>query len=165
MAALGAALLAVPTVNAGSAAAGLVGGGGQPSPRVFVPSGLPFTFGAGDVCPFATTLSEVANHEFARTFPNGNTLVTGRLVVRVTNETTGASVVRDVSGPVLSSSGTSGETVVVLTGSSLSPVLAGHDATGAVGQGLFVFHGPTVFTDFQLTRVTGSFENLCTTLR
>jgi hypothetical protein len=161
---LAAALLAGPTVGAGSASAGLVGGGGKPSPRVFVESGLPFTLAAGDACPFAVTLSEVANNEFARTFPNGNMLITGRLVVRVTNEATGKSVVRDVSGPVLITSGPDGESVVVLSGSSLSPVFAGHDDTGTVGKGLFVFHGPTVFTDSQLTRVSGAVENLCRTL-
>ena len=106
----------------------------------------------------------MANNEFARTFPNGNTLITGRFVVSIRNDATGTSVVRDISGPVLITSGPNGETVVVLNGSSLSAVFAGHDDTGTLGQGLFIFHGPTVFTDFQLTRVSGAVENLCTTL-
>ena len=161
---LAAALVAAPTLGAQSASAGLVGGGGKPSPRIFVESGLPYTYAAGDACPFAVTLSEMANNEFARTFPNGNTLITGRFVVSVTNDATGESVVRDISGPVLITAGPSGETVVVLSGSSLSPVFAGHDDTGTVGQGLFIFHGPTVFTDSQLTRVSGTVEDLCTTL-
>jgi hypothetical protein len=40
-------------------------------------------------------------------------------------------------------------------------VFEGNDATGQVGSGLFVFHGPVVFTDGQLISVSGSFENLC----
>jgi hypothetical protein len=146
------------------ASAGVVGGGGKPSPREFVESGLPFTLPAGTACEFDVTLSEVANNEFARTFPNGNVLITGRLVVRVTNDDTDVSVVRNISGPVLLTTGPGGESVVVLSGSSLSPVFDGNDATGQVGTGLFVFHGPAVFTDGQLTRVSGSVENLCATL-
>jgi hypothetical protein len=161
---LAAVLVAAPALGVQSASAGQVGGGGKPSPRTFVESGLPYTFAAGDACDFAVTLSEVENNEFARTFPNGNTLITGRLVVSVTNDATGESVVRDVSGPVLITTGPSGETVVVLSGSSLSPVFAGNDDTGTVGQGLFIFHGPTVFTDSQLTRVSGTVEDLCATL-
>jgi hypothetical protein len=131
---------------------------------VFVESGLPVTFPAGAACPFAVTISEVLNNEFARTFPNGNILVTGQFVVTVTNDATAKSVVRDISGPVLFTSGPSGEQVAVFTGTSLSPVFAGHDDTGTLGQGVFVFHGPAVFTDNQLTRVSGAVENLCATL-
>jgi hypothetical protein len=158
---IGAALV---LLGAAPASAGVVGGGGKPSPREFVESGLPVTFPAEVACPFEVTLSEVANQVYARTFPNGNTLLTGRLVIRITNEETGESVVRNVSGPALLTTGPNGEDVFVLSGASLSPVFAGEDATGRVGTGLFVFHGPTVFTDNQLTRVSGSFENLCTTL-
>jgi len=136
-----------------------VGGGGQPGPRTFVPSGLPATFDAGIACDFSVTLTEVANNEFSRTFPNGNVLTTGRLVVEITNDATGESVVRNVSGPTLASGAT-----FTLNGASISPVFAGNDDTGRVGTGLFVFHGPTVFTDFRLTHVSGRVENLCETL-
>ena len=146
------------------ASAGVVGGGGKPTPREFVESGLPFTYTAGTACDFAVTLSEVVNNEFARTFPNGNVLITGQFVARVTNDETGQSVVRNISGPVLVTSGPNGEQVVVLSGAGLSPVFEGHDATGQVGTGLFIFHGPTIFTGGQLISVSGSFENLCDTL-
>lgn len=157
----GAALVAL---GSAPASAGVVGGGGKPSPREFVESGLPFTFPAGTACDFDVTLSEVANNEFAQTFPNGNTLITGRLVIRIANDETGESVVRNVSGPALITTGSNGEQVFALSGASLSPVFEGNDATGQVGSGLFVFHGPVVFTDGQLTSVSGSFENLCNTL-
>ena len=131
-----------------------------------MPSGLPFTYvgGTGQACAFDVTISEVANNEFARTFPNGNILITGQLVVRVTNDVSGQSVVRDVSGPVLITSGPNGEQISVLSGASVSPVFAGHDDTGSDLQGLFIFHGPTVFTNGQLTQVSGSYEDLCQTL-
>ena len=158
--------LALGLLGAAPASAGVVGGGGKPSEREFVPSGLPVTFigRSGQACAFDVTISEVANNEFARTFPNGNTLITGRLVVRVTNDLSKQSVVRDVSGPVLITSGPSGEQVFVLSGASVSPVFAGHDDTGSGLQGLFIFHGPTVFTDGQLTQVSGNYEDLCRTL-
>src|SRR6478752_379483 len=158
--------LALSLIGVAPASAGVVGGGGKPSDRVFVPSGLPFTYpgGTGQACAFDVTISEVANNEFARIFPNGNILVTGQLVLRVTNDSSGDSVVRDVSGPVLITSGPSGESVVVLSGASLSPVFEGHDDTGADLQSLFIFHGPTVFTNGQLTQVSGSYEDLCQTL-
>jgi hypothetical protein len=155
---------AVVALGSAPASAGVVGGGGKPSPREFVESGLPFTFPAGTACDFDVTLSEVANNEFTRTFPNGNTLITGRLVVRITNDETGASVIRNVSGPALTTTGSNGEQVFALKGASLSPVFEGNDATGQVGSGLFVFHGPVVFADGQLIIVSGSFENLCNTL-
>jgi hypothetical protein len=147
--------------GAAPASAGVVGGGGKPSPREFVESGLPFTYEAGTACDFAVTLSEVVNNVFARTFPNGNVLLTGRFVIGVTNDETGQSVVRNISGPVLLTTGPNGEQVTVLSGIGLSAVFEGHDATGQVGSGLFIFHGPTVFTGGQLISVSGSFENLC----
>jgi hypothetical protein len=146
------------------ASAGVVGGGGKPGPREFVESGLPITFKAGAACDFAVTIEEVANKEFSRTFPNGNILTTGQLVVRVINDGTGEALVRNISGPTLATTGPNGEQVLILSGSSLSPVFEGNDSTGKVGKGLFVFHGPTVFTDFKLTDVSGDFENLCETL-
>lgn len=157
-----ATLTAIPVLmalGAGPVLAAPVGGGGQPGPRTFVPSGLPVTLPAGSACTFAVTLTEVANKEFSREFPNGNVLTTGRLVIEITNDATGDSVVRNVSGPTLASGPD-----FILNGTSLSPVFAGNDDTGRVGQGLFIFHGPTVFTNFRLTRVSGGFENLCETL-
>lgn len=109
------------------ASAGNVGGGGRPTPREFVESGLPFTFPAGTACDFDVLLSEVANSEYSRTFPNGNALITGRLAVRITNTVNGESVVRNVSGPVVVSTGTGGEDLVTLSGTSISPVFEGND--------------------------------------
>lgn len=152
--------VAIVVLGAVPAAAGGIGGGGKPI-REFAPSGLPFTFGEGIACNFSVTIFEVENNEFAKTFPNGNVLITGRLVVRIQNDATLQSVVRNVSGPL---SVTDSGHVVTLTGVSISPVFAGHDETGQIGTGMFIFHGPTIFVDTQLTQVSGTVENLCETL-
>jgi hypothetical protein len=157
----GAALL---VLGAAPASAGPVGGGGQPGPREPVDTGLPTTFPAGVVCDFPITVSEVVNNEYSRTFPNGNTLTTGRIVLRVTNDETGESVVRNSSGPGLLTTGPNGEEVLIAHGPTLFPVFEGEDVTGRLGVGAFLFHGTIVFTGGQLTRVSGTFEDLCVTL-
>jgi hypothetical protein len=159
--AAGAALI---LLGATPANAGMVGGGGEPGPREPVDTGLPATFPAGTVCDFQITVSEVANNEYARTFPNGNILTTGRLVLRVTNDETGESAVRNSSGPAVLTTGSNGEEVLVARGPTLFPVFEGEDATGRVGVGAFLFHGTIVFAGGSLTSVSGSFEDLCVTL-
>ena len=151
-------------VGAAPANAGMVGGGGQPGPREPVDTGLPATFPAGVVCDFQITVSEVANNEYSRTFPNGNILTTGRLVVRITNDETGDSVMRNASGPGVLTTGPNGEQVLIAHGPTLFPVFEGEDATGRVGVGAFLFHGTIVFASGSLTSVSGSFEDLCVTL-
>jgi hypothetical protein len=157
-AAAAATALLSPPASAG------VGGGGAPGPRQFEPTGLPYTFDAGLICDFPVTAVDVVNQEYSRTFPNGNTLVTGRLVLRFTNDTTGTSIVRNASGPVLSTTGANGASIRVYKGASISPIFAGNDATGTLGQGLFAFRGPTVFTDNVLTSASGPVEDLCAAL-
>jgi hypothetical protein len=49
----------------------VVRGGGRPGPREPVDTGLPATFPAGAACDFQITVSEVANNEYSRAFPNG----------------------------------------------------------------------------------------------
>lgn len=151
-------------LSAAPASAGPVGGGGKPGPREPVDTGLPTTFPAGVVCDFPITVSEVVNNEYSRTFPNGNILTTGRLVLRVTNDETGESVVRNSSGPALLTTAPNGEEVLTAHGPTLFPVFEGEDATGRVGVGAFLFHGTIVFADGHLTRVSGTFEDLCVTL-
>jgi hypothetical protein len=159
--AAGAALILLGTAPEG---AGMVGGGGKPGPRELVDTDLPATFAAGVACDFQVTVSEVVNNEYSRTFPSGSMLITGRLVVRVTNDETGESVVRNVSGPGLVTTGPNSEEVLILRGPTLFPVFEGEDATGQVGVGMLVFHGTIVFAGGRLTSVSGSFEDLCDTL-
>jgi hypothetical protein len=159
-----AARAALILLGAMPAHAGIVGGGGKPGPREPVDTGLPATFPAGAVCDFQITVSEVANNEYSRAFPNGNILTTGQLVLRVTNDETGESAVRNASGPGVLTTGSNGEEVLVAHGRTLFPVFEGEDATGRVGVGAFLFHGTIVFAGGRLTSVSGSFEDICITL-
>ncbi len=132
--------------------------------RVPVESGLPVTFAAGDVCPFQVTISEVEADLVQTTLPRDTVLISGTLVVRVTNDATGESVVRDVSGPVTITQ--TGETeVAVLAGPALLVLFEGDDATGKLGKGLFYQpRGLAVFRGSVLIRVVGPTEDLCETL-
>jgi hypothetical protein len=58
----------------------------------------PFTFAAGEVCPFAVTIDAVVNKEILKDFGD-HLIITGRLVAQVTNDETEQSVVLNVSGP------------------------------------------------------------------
>ena len=58
----------------------------------------PITFAAGEVCPFDVTIDAVANKEKFKDFGD-HLIITGRLVVKVTNDDTEKSVVLNVSGP------------------------------------------------------------------
>ena len=83
-----------------------VGGGGRPGPRV--PGEIKsHSFVADEVCSFPVTIIDVVNETSSRTFPNGSSLSTGRLVERIT--ATGEYVVRNISGPGASTYGPNGE--------------------------------------------------------
>ena len=58
----------------------------------------PITFAAGEICPFGVTIDAVANKEIFKDFGD-HLIITGRLVVQVTNDETEKSVVLNVSGP------------------------------------------------------------------
>jgi hypothetical protein len=58
----------------------------------------PVTFAAGEVCPFDVTIDAVANREIFKDFGD-HLIITGRLVVQVTNDDTEKSVVLNISGP------------------------------------------------------------------
>lgn len=79
--------------------------GGKPS-REPLPNELnSFDFAAGLACSFELAGEPVISNEVVTTYPadaNGDvkTEVTGRLVYRLTNVDSGASIVRNLSGPV-----------------------------------------------------------------
>ncbi|HEU4997572.1 MAG TPA: hypothetical protein VFT68_01395 [Lapillicoccus sp.] len=160
----GAAALMTLTAAASSHAEGIgAGGGGKP---VTIPSGMPttWTFGAGDVCPFKTTIIDIVNESTGRAFPSGETLFTGRLKERITNDETGRTVVRNISGPGNSTFGPNGEWILTLSGSSIFWISDGHDPDGLIGNGLYISHGPVVFVDLVLVQPPASYENLCETV-
>jgi hypothetical protein len=124
-----------------------------------------YTFAAGEVCPFHTTITNVVNATYSRTFPNGDSLSTGRLVERITNDETGESVVRNISGPGASTYGRNGEWTLTLTGASIFWIIKEiGDATGTLNEGLFIGHGPVVYLDLKLVQAPPHYENLCETL-
>jgi hypothetical protein len=51
------------------------------------------------VCSFPVRLTPLVNREIVKVFPSGRALVTGRLLVRLTNMRTRASLVVNASGP------------------------------------------------------------------
>lgn len=67
-----------------------------------IPSGTELP-GAGPFCSFPILIQDVRNNRRERTstLPDGSTVVrtTGKLIQRITNETTNKSIVIDVSGP------------------------------------------------------------------
>src|SRR5690349_21138960 len=65
----------------------------------------PFVFPAGVACPFSLGVGIVTDRETTTTWPadrhgDVRSHVSGKLVLRLTNEDTGASLVVDASGPV-----------------------------------------------------------------
>ena len=163
-AAAGAAVLMAVAGATSSHAEGIgAGGGGRP---VTVPPGMPttWTFEAGDVCPFKATIADIVNESTGRAFPSGETLFTGRLKERITNDETGKTVVRNISGPGNSTFGPNGEWILTLSGSSIFWIADGNDPDGLIGNGLYISHGPVVFVDLVLVQPPASYENLCETV-
>jgi len=70
--------------------------GGQPI-REFLQA--PDTIELPDTCPFPVLLTVLVNQEYLLSFPDGRQIITGNLVIGVTNENTGAYVVINASGP------------------------------------------------------------------
>lgn len=105
--------------------------------------GGPAEFAAGEVCPFPVLVDTVHNNEIATTFTDkdGNPthqIITGRLVLRITNLATDASIVRNVSGPVMRTFNADGTLTILLRGGSLLYLFA----SDAGGPGLWLSSGP-----------------------
>jgi hypothetical protein len=89
----------------------------------------PFTLSG--LCSFDVQVTPLVDKEYTITFSDGATIITGRLVERLTNATTGKSLVVNISGPgFVNPDGTE----LVLTGTSL---LFGFTSP----HGLFLTHG------------------------
>src|SRR5436309_323965 len=68
----------------------------DPPTRTFAPA----TAFSGPFCPnFDVGVTPLINNEYTTTFSTGAQIVTGRLVVQVTNLSTGKSVIVNASGP------------------------------------------------------------------
>jgi hypothetical protein len=119
----------------------------------------------GMVCPFPVTVADVAGDATEKHYPDGTVKGTGRLVIRVTNEATGVSVLRNISGPGTIYTDSAGLLHYILNGPSVTWVTEGKDATRTVEVGLYIRHGSVVYDgNLNLVSYTGSAENLCETL-
>jgi hypothetical protein len=58
------------------------------------------TWEAGQTCEFAVKVETLRNTATVKTFPDGHIVITGHLVQRLTNVTTGESRTLNVSGPL-----------------------------------------------------------------
>jgi hypothetical protein len=93
-----------PTAPAADANPPKISASGKPTRSPIPPFG-PFEFPAGLVCSFGVRIEFPVNKQFATTFPpepNGDVvqLLTGRVVQRATNLSTGKSITDNISGPV-----------------------------------------------------------------
>jgi hypothetical protein len=133
----------------------------------------PFDAAAGTRCSFELSGSILDDRERIRTlstFPDGSPQqqqVKGRLVVRYTNNTTGAHVDRDLTGTALVTNGADGSLTLTLQHGHIAVGLGPADSGGPsflvlTGRG----HSVTIDAagERTLTLGTGRVENICTTL-
>jgi hypothetical protein len=130
--------LAAPVIAALVALLGATGATASPPQRVadFSTSFWP----AGTVCAYPVTVKPVANKSLLHILANGDLLITGRLVDRVTNQRTGASRTYVVNGPLRVVSHDDGSATLYSHGSILWTLLQ----EDAGGPGLFIFTGRVV---------------------
>jgi hypothetical protein len=166
-AAASAAALMTVTGATSSQAEGIgVPGGGRPV--LTHPLNEPMYFPAlpdpEGVCPFPVTVEDVITNVAAKTYDGGYTKGSGRLITEITNEESGESVQRNISGPGRIYIDADGVWHFILNGASLNWVAQGMDATGTADVGPYIRHGSVVYDGFTLVSYTVTAENLCETL-
>jgi hypothetical protein len=111
------------------------------------------SFTISGVCSFDVQATLLADNEYAITFSNGAIIITGQLIYRLTNETTGKSLIVNISGPAFVSPADE----VVITGTSL---LFGF----ASPSGLFLTRGPVTPAPGSFTTTSSATVDLCAAL-
>ena len=153
---LGVLSLAVVTVAllAGSASA-------DPDPNTGrVPVTQPPDDVITEVCPFPIFIETLAAKEFSKTHENGVEIITGRLVVRITNTETGESQVYNISGPVH----------ITRDGPIETDIFGGRSLLLDPSFGVLVTSGRVVGTfntdtgEFRIVSRRGHVEDVCATL-
>jgi hypothetical protein len=113
-----------------------------------------------DVCPFPIFIETLVNKEYSKTHKNGVEIITGRLVVRVTNTETGESRVYNISGPVH----------ITRDGPIETDVFGGRSLLLDPSFGALVTSGRVVGTfntetgEFRIVSQRGHAEDVCATL-
>ena len=154
-------VLAVLTLCALATLVMAAGASAAPNPNsgrvpVEIPPDIPVT----DVCPFPVAIHVDINKEFSKEHQNGVTIITGRLVVTITNTETGASVTYNISGPVHITSQDGLETQVFLGRSLLFTPDIGMLVTS--GRAVTTFNPET--GEFTLLSHQGHTEDVCAAL-
>jgi hypothetical protein len=130
----------------------------------------PITFDAGLVCSFPVTLEPVTNRQSIKIFENGRVMINGAFRTRVTNETTGASIVIGNSGPATITENEDGTITLKVRGRSLFFFFPGDLGPGRPGAllymtGLVVEVAAADFsTIISFSHPHGTTQNLCETL-
>lgn len=112
------------------------------------------------VCPFPVLVETLAIKEYSKTHKNGVEIITGRLVVRVTNTETGESRVYNISGP--------GQ--ITRDGALETDVFLGRALLFDPSFGMLVTSGRVVATfnietgEFNIVSRRGQVEDVCATL-
>jgi hypothetical protein len=130
----------------------------------------PITAPAGIVCPFTVTAEPVredlrVRYHYDSTGDVDGYEATGQLIARITNEETGASVVRNLSGPGTVTFNPDGSYDAIVSGDFLVFFLGGDTPSHELLllSGHTVLHGaPT--GEKTLASNSGQVENLCETL-
>jgi hypothetical protein len=124
----------------------------------------PFDFETSLFCGFPLRSGTLQNNVKITTFSDGRQLVTGRRTVRLTNLSTGASLVVTDAGHLTTDPE---QTVDTFTGSLLLPLFPGEP----FGPGVYLFAGKVVATFaaggffYSNLDVTGTRTDLCAALR
>lgn len=133
-----------------------------PNPRSHrIPVEQPHNEVLTGLCPFPVVLDTVVNGEFSKTHQDGVTIVTGRLVVRVTNQETGASRTYNVSGPVRITPESGTTLVVELMGRS---ILTDPSVGVIVSSGRVVVRVDLTTGTLTILSTSGHVEDVCQTL-
>jgi hypothetical protein len=125
-----------------------------------IPVEIPPDITVTDVCAFEVAIHVDINKEFSKEHQNGVTIITGRLVVTITNTETGESVSYNISGPVHITSQDGLETQVFLGRSLLFTPDIGMLVTS--GRAVTTFDPET--GAFTLVSHQGHAEDVCATL-
>ena len=112
------------------------------------------------VCPFPVLSETLAIKEYSKTHKNGVEIITGRLVVRLTNTETGESRVYNISGPGRITREGPIETIVFLGRALLFDPSFGMLVTSGRVVGTF----NTETFEFRIISQRGHAEDVCATL-